>query len=304
MDIRSYPKVYNLGHAAIADLFEESVLVEEKIDGSQFSFGVYDGELCCRSRGIQLGLDAPEKMFIKAIETAKELFPVLNAGWTYRGEFLSKPKHNTLAYDRVPEKNIIIFDIDTGDQSYLAYEKKLAEAKRLRLECVPILYKGKVESYEKFKGLLEMGSCLGGQKIEGMVFKNYLRFGRDGKTLMGKYVSERFKEVHRKDWKERNPGGKDIIGQLTLEYRSEVRWDKAIQHLKERGEYTGTPKDIGPLFKEVSTDVQKECGEEIAEKLFKWAWKDIGRGVTRGLPEWYKEKLAKSQFKQEAEDSL
>ena len=35
----SYPQIYNLGHKAIAGIFDDDVLIEEKIDGSQFSFG-------------------------------------------------------------------------------------------------------------------------------------------------------------------------------------------------------------------------------------------------------------------------
>ena len=63
----SYPSIYNIGHRYVVDLLNEPVLIEEKIDGSQFSFGVFDGELKCRSKGAQLNLVAPEKMFIKAI---------------------------------------------------------------------------------------------------------------------------------------------------------------------------------------------------------------------------------------------
>ena len=66
--INSYPKIYNIGHKYILDLFNEEVSVQEKIDGSQISFGVIDGELCARSKGKDLVLDAPEKMFNKAIE--------------------------------------------------------------------------------------------------------------------------------------------------------------------------------------------------------------------------------------------
>lgn len=36
----SYPSIYNLGHRYIADLLTVPVIVEEKIDGSQFSFGL------------------------------------------------------------------------------------------------------------------------------------------------------------------------------------------------------------------------------------------------------------------------
>ena len=39
--ISSYPKIYSLGHAAILDLLDGRVIVEEKVDGSQFSFGLF-----------------------------------------------------------------------------------------------------------------------------------------------------------------------------------------------------------------------------------------------------------------------
>jgi hypothetical protein len=39
--IQSYPSIYNLGHKAVAEIFAEPVVVQEKVDGSQVSFGVY-----------------------------------------------------------------------------------------------------------------------------------------------------------------------------------------------------------------------------------------------------------------------
>lgn len=73
MNINSYPTVYALGHKAIEGIFDSPVIVEEKIDGSQFSFGLIDGELRCRSKGKELILDAPEKMFSKAVATVREI---------------------------------------------------------------------------------------------------------------------------------------------------------------------------------------------------------------------------------------
>jgi len=296
MMIHSYPKVYNLGHAAIADLLLDDVLVEEKVDGSQFSFGLFDGEFQCRSKGKSQNPGETDKMFEVAVEQAMSRVNLLAPDWTYRAEFLSKPKHNTLAYDRVPDGNFILFDVDTGDQSYIEWEQKVSEAERLGLDVVPRLLEGKLESFDQFEALMDTLSVLGGSKVEGVVIKNYHRFGRDGKCLMGKFVSEKFKEVHGKDWKVRNPGGKDIKQLLGAKLHSEARWHKAIQHLRENGELTDSPKDIGPLMKEVSRDVIEECGDQIRDALFKWAWKDISRSVTRGLPEWYKELLAKAQF--------
>jgi hypothetical protein len=40
----------------------------------------------------------------------------------------------------------------------------------------------------------------------------------------------------------------------------------------------------------------EECGEEIKEALFQYWWREIKRGIAKGFPEWYKNKLAEKQF--------
>lgn len=291
----SYPKVWALGHGAITELFFDDVIVEEKIDGSQFSFGKFDGEIKIRSKGQEMAIDAPEKMFQKAVDTVLSLKDLLVDGWTYRAEYLQKPKHNVLAYDRVPEKNVILFDINIGEEMYLSRIDKEVEARRLGLEIVPLLFEGKISSAVDLERHLDTVSVLGGQKIEGFVVKNYARFGRDKKALLGKFVSENFKEKHKKDWKEENPGQNDIVQILINTYRTPARWDKAIQHLREAGQLEDSPKDIGKIIKEVPKDLLEECEDEIRDALFKWAFPALVRGINRGLAQYYKEYLMKNQ---------
>lgn len=291
----SYPKVYNLGHPALASLLDGDVVVEEKIDGSQFSFGMFDGVLRCRSKGKEQVVGAPDKMFESAIATITNLAQKLTPEWCYRGEFLNKPKHNALAYDRVPAQNIILFDINTAAETYLAPSEKAEVAAALGLEVVPRLALAAF-SIEAVKQLLNTTSCLGGQKVEGIVVKNYNRFGRDGKVLMGKYVSEAFKEVHGREWATTNPGSNDILERLQLKYTTPARWAKAVQHLAEKGQLKNEPSDIGSLIKEVQSDVVAECRAEIAEELLNWALPKVIRGVTAGLPQWYKTKLLEGAF--------
>src|SRR6267142_6345300 len=109
--IPSYPKIYNLGHAAILDLLDGDVVVEEKVDGSQFSFGLlYDTRplvepafrLFFRSKEAIIEPEAPPKMFARGVEAVKAIAHLLTPGFVYRGEYLQKPKHNVLAYDRIP----------------------------------------------------------------------------------------------------------------------------------------------------------------------------------------------------------
>ena len=301
--ISSYPTVYQVGHKAIVGLFDDNVIVEEKVDGSQFSFGMLNGELCCRSHKKDMFLDAPEQMFNRAIETIKETGKYLQPGWVYRTEYLQKPKHNVLAYDRTPNKNLILYDIMTGPEIYLSYAEKKAEADRLELETVPLLFEGKVTDFEMFKSFFERTSILGGSLIEGVVIKNYNLMTQEKKVAMGKYVSEKFKEVAKGDWKDRNPTGKDVIELLTEKYRTPARWQKAIIHMQEDGTYTGTPADIGMLIKAIPEDILKEEGEAIKDALFAHFWQFIRRGVTRGFPEYYKEMLAKSAFPDTMDDT-
>lgn len=297
----SYPKIYSVGHRAVKDILNGPVLVEEKVDGSQFSFGNVDGELRVRSKGAVMVTDAPEKMFTAAMDTVKVLAADLHPEWTYRGEYLRVPKHNALAYDRIPKGHVIIFDVNTDQEGYLDYDQKADEAKRLGLECVPLVYRGMVDSIDLFRSFLDRTSILGGQKIEGVVVKpeKYDIFGEDKKVLMAKFVSEAYKEVHAGEWKKSNPSNGDILELLGAEYRSPARWNKAVQHLTEAGLLESSPRDIGALMKEVPVDVENECAAEIKEKLWRWAWPHIRRKAVAGLPEWWKDELVKKQFGQE-----
>lgn len=60
--IHSYPKVLAIGHRYIQPLFDGSYHTEEKVDGSQFNFGMINGELCARSKGAMLVIDAPDSL--------------------------------------------------------------------------------------------------------------------------------------------------------------------------------------------------------------------------------------------------
>jgi hypothetical protein len=295
----SYPSIFTLGHKALTGLLDAPVNVEEKVDGSQFSFSLCeDGELRVRSKGAMLHPDAPEKMFAAAVATAKSLAPNLRVGWTYRGEYLAKPKHNALAYERIPRQHIIVFDVNRGHEDYLPYDEKRAECDRLGLECVPLLFSGVVSGIEHFRTFLDTPSVLGGQKIEGVVVKQaeVRLFGPDKKALIAKFVSEAFKEVHSNSWKETSPGKNDILLFLGEKYRTSARWAKAAQRLKEVGKLEGSPRDIGPLLNAVPPDIEKECRADIEAALWAWAWPHIRRMATRGLPEWWKEELLKRQF--------
>lgn len=292
----SYPKVYTLGHAALKEIFLDDVIVEEKIDGSQFSFGMFNGEILTRSKSAVFPAEHPEEMFTKAVETVVGLRSLLHEGWTYRAEYLQKPHHSGLTYKRVPDHYIIIFDINKGLEDYLPYDEKFDEAQRLGLEVVPLLHHGRIESAQDIRHLLERESILGGSLIEGVVVKNYKRFSLDGHAMLGKFVSEAAKEVINKAFRKANPTNQDIIDLLGQSYGTQMRWHKAVAHLRDEGKLENSPRDIGLLIKEIPNDVFSECELEIKDQLFNWAWPKIRRLITHGMPEWYKQLLLDKQF--------
>ena len=311
----SYPSLLPLGHRALDRLFARPVIVEEKVDGSQFSFGWFpekqekDGlGLLIKSKGAFIHHEAPPALFKKAVETVKKLCEAgrLVPNWTYRGEVLSKPKHNTLYYERTPIDNIIIFDVNPGHEAYLGIEARKKAADDLGLETVPVLFVGDVSEAAQLRKYFETISVLGGQKVEGVVVKPLNRdyFGEDHKLLMGKFVSEEFKEAHVNEWGKSNPGRKDVLQLLIAGLTTQARWQKAVIHLKEKELIKDTPADIGLLVKEVQADILKEETQTIKDALFKAFRDEILRGTIRGLPEWYKNTLLTLQFEREMETEV
>lgn len=303
MSSASFPKILAIGHPDIKELFDGEVEITEKLDGSQLGFGVVNGELIVRSKNKEQELDNPDKMFALAVQYIKSIHTegLLTEGVFYYGEYLNKPRHSTLAYDRTPKNNIALFGVMAGLE-FKDYDFIKREADRLRIDVVPLIYRGK-SSGEHVLEIVKGDSYLGGAKREGVVVKAYKSWAYLNKipytVMAGKFVTEEFKEVHEKDWKKLNTG-KGKLEVMKAQYKTEARWHKAVQHIKEAGNLTGSPKDIGALMKEVKDDITAEEKENIKNQLWSLYGDDFLREATNGLPQWYKEELAKGNINVES----
>lgn len=301
MKAPAFPKIFSIGSKQTERLFQGEVEVTEKIDGSQICFGKVDGELFIRSKGAELFVDNPEKMFATAIIEIKERFDynMLPEGMIIYGEYLKSEKHNVLKYNRVPKNNIMIYGVMTRLGEFTSDHAGLQLiADKTGFEVVPLLFQGKINSIEELKANLDRESVLGGAKIEGFVVKNYneqlLIGGQVIPILMGKYVSEAFKEIHGNNWKACNTS-KGKWDTYKEQFKSEARYDKAIQYLRDIGQLTQTPKDIGALIKRVQQDIREECGDDIKDFLFREFGEELLRQAVKDLPLYYKEKLLNEQ---------
>lgn len=297
--ITSFPKIFAIGTDYIIDIFNEVVEITEKIDGSQFVFGKINNELYLRSKGAMLYKDNPEKMFSAAISHITSIQDKLPEGKIFYCEYLQKPKQNTLKYNRIPNNHLILFGVkDISEKLYPIQEvKEFADI--FEIETVPIIYYGKINNVIELTGLLDRESILGGCKIEGIVVKNYHRKfllgGQPMPLMAGKFVSEGFKEVHRERWGAEEKS-KSSIEVFFDSFRTPARWDKTIQHIREKGELENTPKDIGKLFKEIHIDIETEEKENIKNWLWNEFKGELFRKATKGMPEYYKNKLLERNF--------
>jgi len=295
-----FPKIFTLGQKYIGSIFDEPVEVTEKVDGSQFGFGKWNGTLYVRSKGQVLNEHNVPGMFEAGWNYVHSIADRLPDQTFFYGEFLNKPKHNNLVYDSIPLNGIALFGVLHGEDDFAPYPVIKEWASELNVDVVPKLYEGKVAMAEDLLELLNHDSFLGGPKIEGFVVKNYKEMWVGGTVqpiMAGKYVSDAYKEKAR-GWSKAHTG-KGKWEEYRDSFITEARWQKAVQHLREIDVLDDSPKDIGPLIKEVVRDIEEECKADIMEALWGFFGKDVLRLATRGFPEWYKRTLLEQSFEEE-----
>lgn len=287
----NYGKVRPIYHKDVAHLFDAPVVVQEKVDGSQFCFGIFDGQLRCYSRNRELDLDTPNDMFERAVAYVRSIQDRLQPGSMYFCEYLMRPRHNVLKYDRTPKNNLVLFD-KLKQFPVLAWADSAElwiDAMHLDIDMIPVLDASvSITSANELNCYLNMDSYLGGCKVEGIVCKRYPPTG----MIRAKYVSALFKEIKGDRCAPKTKGdGVDIIEDVAACLATDARFEKVLQHVQESGHLGGVPEDIPRLIKELGKDLGEEGMDYAVERLRAWGWKQIQKAVIKKLPAWYLAKL-------------
>jgi hypothetical protein len=298
MKIHGYPKLWTWPQAQVETILDGEFVIQEKYDGSQFSFGLRDGVVHFRSRGAAVEPETTDKLFSPVVTHIRERTHLLREGWTYRGEAFRGPRHNTKTYERTPAGHFVLFDVEPIPGKFLCPALVKDVAALLGVEPVRTIFEGSrlpetvdfVPWSVWLEGLLDQYSTLGAEVlIEGIVIKAYDQLTRLGQVMMAKVVSPEFKEQHKsnKDFKK----GVDYATALAGDYRTEARWRKAVSHLRDEGTLESSPRDIGPLLAELQRDFEQECADNVGRQFWAHYRKTILKGIGRGFPEWYKAEL-------------
>lgn len=297
-----FPKIQTLGTRFTSHIFNGPVEITEKLDGSQIGFRVENGELHARSKRQPLVANERGMFSLAMTELQERQHLMPDSTHVFYGEYLSKPRHNALTYGRVPKGHIALWAVKHG-ATWMCHDSVAKWARWLDLEAVPLLYEGgtdgmlagSAELTASLEHTLARTSVLGNVDMEGLVITNRTvgmhSSGEDVPFTCAKYVSTAFKEVMqtpKKDKTQRN------WEEYKEQFRTEARWAKALQHLREEGVLEGDMTDIGKLMKEAQSDLLEEEKAVIVDHLWKTFGKELLKSSTRGLPDWYKQQLAET----------
>jgi ATP-dependent RNA circularization protein (DNA/RNA ligase family) len=278
---KKYPKIYRLGSEEVTeflDFNEDTVVVEEKVDGGNFSTWLdEDGSLHVGSRNRDLTEEQDEKTFAKqrAYLTEKLKDKKLNPDYIYYLECMAT---HTIKYSTAPD--MIGIDIRLkrsmveGEYGlFLARDLRCQLFDELGIENVPLVWRGTIGELKKQKieYLIPKSKYYDG-KAEGICLKNYCRKSRQGNhQLYAKVVADEFKENNKAVF-----GGvrkKDTDTEKIVEqYCTQARVYKQINRLTQED---GKPLQMD-LMRYLPQAVSKDIlQEEITEIFEAYKWLDF-----------------------------
>lgn len=278
MTFKKYPKIERLGsddNREILSFGEDTIVIEEKVDGGNGSFWLEDDGIHFGSRNRDLTSENDIKTFARFQIALKEQLESLenkgikiNPDYVYYIEWMQK---HTISYTNVPL--VIGLDIRLRHQAnaegfgmFLGRDSRDQEFKRLNIENVPIVWRGTSKDLKKLEieKLIPKSVYYDG-KAEGIVIKNYCRkHPRENHQLYAKVVADEFKENNKAVFggvRQKNTDTQRIIE----EFCTDARIKKAINKFINEDNFELNLK----LMSKVPTYVIKDILREEFSNIFK-----------------------------------
>ena len=222
MQFKKYQHLERFGNLEVEGIEFGDCLVFPKIDGTNSSCWLSNGEIQGGSRTRHLSLEKDNARFYRWLLNQDNIKAYLNKYPNRRlyGEFL-KP-HSLKTYRDDAWGRFYVFDIveETEIDKYIPYEEYSKELEEYNIDYIPILATIKNGSYEQFIHQLTHNVFLiqdGKGTGEGIVIKRYDFVNRFGRTTWAKIVTSEFKEKHAKEMGGPVIKGKDMIEEEIVE---------------------------------------------------------------------------------------
>lgn len=290
--MKKYDKVKNSG--IVLDKFKHrGLVVQEKLDGSNASFTVDNGELQCFSRRKKLNENETLNGFYGWVhENIREYVFDFLEGYIIFGEWLVKHK---IQYKEEYYKEFYVFDIyDKEEETYLSLKDMHGIASYLELKTVKTLLIAEPSHHLNILTPQDIQDLVGKSDMtvkpntgEGIVIK-YL----DGKSEYEDYykiVSNEFKEFNRQKMKTEVKNNDSVADYAITRPRMEKMIFRAIEEGR-LSEDNIELENFGPIMKEVGQDFVDDIMEEEKDNMLKIIEKQIKKKMPHILREILQEK--------------
>jgi hypothetical protein len=280
MIFREYQHLERLGTTEVQNIELGECYVFPKIDGTNSSIWLKDGEIQAGSRTRHLTLEKDNAGFYAWAKEQKNILEYLLENPTHRlfGEWLVP--HSLKTYREAAWRRFYVFDvaIDKAPEellheqdspvTYLHYEFYKDDLERHKIDYCPPLCKIINGSYEQFINQLQSNVFLiedGKGSGEGIVIKNYAWRNKYNRQTWAKIVTSEFKEQHAKVM-----GGPEIQGRKLVEeeiastYVTSALLEKEFAKIESVDGWTSKmiPRLLNTVYYSV---VKEECWEFVKE---------------------------------------
>lgn len=201
MEFLKYQHIERFGTTEVEGIEFGTCYVFPKIDGTNASVWIDDGEIQAGSRTRQLSAEKDNAGFYAWVKDQIHIKEFLTEYPDLRlfGEWLVP--HSLKTYRDDAWRNLYIFDVMDKDGVYLSYDEYKPLMDKFSIEYIPPIATIRNSSYEQFIKQLEVNVFLienGKGFGEGIVIKRYDYVNKYGRTTWAKIVTSEFKEKHSK----------------------------------------------------------------------------------------------------------
>lgn len=321
---KKYSEIPNLYRPEAQSIFNlENVIATEKLHGTNFSFGLVDGEPRINSRNNKIWGEIKKKEFYNQQfdgyrivnefkkQIGMQIFDFMRSrnlnNLLIYGEFYGNGIQKKINYG--PNKYFSFFDAyDLIEDKWLNHNDFINICHLLELNSVPELYCGppKLSIFEEILNKDSTQAKLNGVKDspniqEGIVIKGlYSETNKFDERIIAKYKTEKFSE---KNPKTSNKPSKEIKGKkeqvefaekIASGYVTEARLENCLEKMRGMNKPL-TIKITKDVVKYMQDDVLKDLSSELNDQRFdkRLVLKLVGKQSVKLFHDWLKEEFRK-----------
>jgi len=268
-NFNKYQHVERWGNSEVRDIEYGECHIFPKLDGTNASVWMEDGEVACGSRNRKLAVGADNAGFMAHVNSNENILALLNekTEWRLYGEWLVP--HALKGYTDEAWRKFYVFDVvdqfdpfDDMKPRYVQYDEYMPVLRDAGVEFVPRIALLDKPTYEQVATLAKTDRFLLREDFEGVgegvVVKNYAFNNKYGRQTWAKIVNEEFKENKGKDGPPGTPKERPMVeGAIADKYVTKVLCDKVKAKIEnEVGDWSS--KYIGRLLQTVFYDIVRE----------------------------------------------